>query len=112
MLAAGPLARMSFHPPLLDWLLRPSGRWYLARALARSPSSLLAGRALRRALRHADWTPAQLALAWALDQPGVTAAVFGTTRPEHVTELAQAASRPLPDPVRARLRTLIDGDRA
>ncbi|MGB0513320.1 MAG: aldo/keto reductase [Wenzhouxiangellaceae bacterium] len=112
VLAAGPLARMSFRPPLLDWLSRSSGRWYLARALARSPRSLLGGRSLRHALRDRESTPAQLALAWVLEQPGVTATVFGTTRPEHVTELARAAARPLPDTVRRRLRALIDGDPA
>jgi hypothetical protein len=32
--------------------------------------------------------------------------VFGSTRPEHVRELAEAAARPLPDPVRARLAAL------
>jgi len=110
VLAAGPLARMSFRPPLLGWLGRASGRWYLARALARSPRSLLGGGTLRRALHHPDWTPAQLALAWVLEQPGVTATVFGTTRPDHVTELARAATQPLPDPVHLRLRALIDGD--
>jgi len=106
VIAAGPLARMSFRPPWRDWLTRPSGRWYLARALARSPGSLLGNRALRQALNHPDWTPAQLALAWVLEQPGVTAAVFGSTRPEHVRELAEAASRPLPEPVRDRLAAL------
>lgn len=106
VIAAGPLARMSFRPPWRDWLSRPSGRWYLARALARSPSSLLGNRALRRALDHPGWSPAQLAVAWVLEQPGVTATVFGSTRPEHVRELAEAAARPLPDPVRARLAAL------
>jgi aryl-alcohol dehydrogenase-like predicted oxidoreductase len=110
VIAAGPLARMSFRPPWRDWLTRPSGRWYLARALARSPRSLLGSmfgnRALRRALEHPGWSPAQLAVAWVLEQPGVGATVFGSTRPEHVRELAEAAARPLPDPVRARLAAL------
>jgi len=107
VLAAGPLARMSFRPPLLDWLGRASGRWYLARALARAPASLVSGRALARALRHPGWTPAQLALAWVVEQPGVTAAVAGTTRPEHLRELAAGLARPLPAPVRRRLKAVI-----
>lgn len=107
VIAAGPLARMSFRPPWRDWLRRPSGRWYIARALARSPGSLFGNRALRRALDAPGWTPAQLALAWVLEQPGVTAAVFGSTRPEHVRELAEAAGRPLPDSVRARLAAIL-----
>jgi len=106
VIAAGPLARMSFRPPWRDWLTRPSGRWYLARALARSPRSLLGNRALRRALNHPGWTPAQLALAWVLEQSGVAGTVFGSTRPEHVRELAEAAARPLPEPIRTRLALL------
>ncbi len=106
VLAAGPLARMTFRPPWMDWLRRSSGRWYLARALARSPRALLSAGGLRRVLEHPGWSPAQLALAWALEQPGVTAAIIGTTRPEHVVELAEAAQRPLPDAVRNGLEAL------
>ncbi len=106
VLAAGPLARMSFRPPLADWLTRPAGLWYLARALYNGPGSFLRARRYRRALSAPDRTPAQLAMAWVLDQAGVTAAVFGTTRPEHVRELAEAARRPLPEKVRQRIAEL------
>jgi 1-deoxyxylulose-5-phosphate synthase len=103
VIAAGPLARMSFNPPLKGWLTRPAGFWYLARALYNGPGSFLRARRIKPALRAPGWTPAQLAVAWVLEQPGVTAAVFGTTRPEHVRELAEAASRPLPAEVRRRI---------
>ena len=103
VLAAGPLARMSFQPPLKDWLTRPAGIWYLARALYNGPGAFLRARRCGRVLSHPGWTAAQLAMAWALEQPGVTAAVFGTTRPEHVQELAEAARHPLPDDVRQRI---------
>ncbi len=106
VVVAGPLARMSFNPPLSSWLVRPAGLWYLARALYNGPGTLLRARRFRRALSTPGWTPAQLAMAWALEQPGVTSAVFGTTRPEHIRELAEAASRPLPDEVRQRLTEL------
>ncbi len=111
VLAAGPLARMSFHPPLKNWLTRPAGLWYLARALYNGPDTFLRARRLKPALQAPGWTPAQLAIAWALEQPGVTAAVFGTTRPEHVRELSQVASRPLPDAVRQRIAQLHAGQR-
>lgn len=101
VLVAGPLARMAFAPPLVRWLTRPSGLWYLARALRHGPGPLLRARALRPALRAPGWTPAELALAWVLEQPGVASAVFGTTTPAHVTALAEAAHLPLPDTVRA-----------
>lgn len=106
VIAAGPLARMSFGPPWRDWIARASGRWYLARMLARSPRSLLGNRELRRALQYPGWKPAELALAWVLDQPGVDAAVIGSTQPAHVRQLTQAAERPLPAAARERLNAL------
>ena len=106
VLAAGPLARMSFRPPIRKWLIRPAGLWYLARALYNGPGTFLRARRLKPALQATGWTPAQLAMAWALEQPGVTATVFGTTRPEHVRELCEAATRPLPNPVRQRIADL------
>ncbi|GAB4179447.1 MAG: aldo/keto reductase family protein [Wenzhouxiangellaceae bacterium] len=106
---AAPLGRMSFDLPWRDWLSRPSGRWYLARLLARSPGELFGRRRLREALRHPGWTPAELALAWVLEQPGVGAAVFGTTRVEHVRSIAAASRRRLPDPVRDALARLYGG---
>ncbi len=109
VLAAGPLARMSFHPPLKNWLTRPAGLWYLARALYNGPGAFLRARRYGRVLSYPGWTPAQLAMAWALEQPGVTTAVFGTTRPEHVRELCQAAARPLPDKVRQKTAELHAG---
>lgn len=107
VLVAGPLARMTFAPPLAEWLTRPSGLWYLARALRHQPASLLRSEGLRSALKFPGWTPAQLAMRWVLDQPGVACAVFGTTRPDHVTELAACVDRPLPDEVRDALNRLL-----
>jgi len=107
VLAAEPLARMRFAPPWHRWLMRPSGVWYLARALAarlRAPAQTAPRmRRIRRALKADGWTPAQLALAWVLARPGISSAVFGTTRPEHVHELARAATRPLPAAVQSAL---------
>lgn len=101
VLAAEPLARMRFAPPLARWLTSASGLWYLARSLSRSGTGQERERrkCLRKALAAPGWTRAQLALAWVLTQPGVACAVFGTTDPEHVHELARAGTRPLPDDV-------------
>lgn len=54
-----------------------------------------------------DWgfTPAQMALRWVIERPGVVAALAGATRPEQVTENAGAA-RPLPEALRAELETI------
>lgn len=106
VLAAEPLGRMRFAPPLRRWLARPSGWWYLARLLAGGwrPGS---HKALRRTLLAPGWTPAQLALRWTLEQTGVHCAVAGTTRPEHLRALAAAAERPLPEPVARALAALL-----
>lgn len=104
VLAAGPLARMLFAPPLAHWMMRPSGWWYLARALRHpSDSNRKKMRRLRSILRHPEWTPAQLAIAWVLEQPGIESAVFGTTQAVHVKQLVEAAARPLPQAVREAL---------
>ena len=101
VLAAEPLARMRFAPPLVRWLTRGSGLWYLARALSQRADRAERNRdkCLRRALTAPGWSRAQLALAWVLAQPGIGSAVFGTTRPENVLELARACARPLPETV-------------
>lgn len=100
VLAAGPLARMLFAPPLSRWILRPSGWWYLARALRyRSDSDWKKIRRLHSILQHPGWTPAQLAVAWVVKQPGISSAVFGTTQVAHVEQLVEAAARPLPQEV-------------
>lgn len=95
VLVAGPLARMVYAPPL-TWLWRPQGYWYLARALSYGLGPLLRGYRLRPALSHPGWSPAQLAMAWVLEHPGVSCAVFGTTDPDHLREVCAASGRKLP----------------
>jgi len=115
VLAAEPLARMRFAPPLAHWVTRASGLWYLARLLSRPGTRAERRRhqCLRRALAAPGWSRAGLALAWVLARPGVSAAVVGTTSPEHLYELARACGRPLPEPVEhalARCHRIRDGE--
>ncbi len=99
VLVAGPLARMVFAPPI-EWLWRPQGIWYLARAVRHGIGPLLRGIRLRSALKYPGWSPAQLAMAWVLAHPGVSCAVFGTTDPAHLREVCAASGRALPPEVR------------
>ena len=46
--------------------------------------------------RERGVSPAQVALAWTLHQPGVTAPIIGATRPEHIDEALAALSLKLP----------------
>jgi len=48
-----------------------------------------------------DLTPAQLAVAWVLQNDNVAAAIIGASRPEQVGENARAAGVRLPDDVMA-----------
>lgn len=63
---------------------------------------------LRELGREIAYTPAQLALRWVLDRPGVAAALAGATRPDQVRENAGVPA-PLPDPVRSALDELSAG---
>jgi aryl-alcohol dehydrogenase-like predicted oxidoreductase len=47
--------------------------------------------------------PAQVALAWLLGRPGVTAPIIGATRPGHLTDAVAALELDLTDSQRARL---------
>jgi aryl-alcohol dehydrogenase-like predicted oxidoreductase len=49
-------------------------------------------------------TGSQAALAYVLDNPGVSAAVFGATRIEHLRENVRASELVLPDGLKARIR--------
>jgi aryl-alcohol dehydrogenase-like predicted oxidoreductase len=51
--------------------------------------------------RHAQATPAQVALAWIMAQPGLTAPIASSTTPEQITELLRATELQLsPDDLR------------
>lgn len=55
---------------------------------------------------EAGTSPARLALAWCLAQPGVDAVIVGATRPEQVRENAGACEVTLDDALRTRLAEL------
>jgi aryl-alcohol dehydrogenase-like predicted oxidoreductase len=50
-----------------------------------------------------DLTPAQLAIAWVLQNPGVAAAIIGASRPEQVRENVAAAGVRIPEDAMARI---------
>ena len=52
---------------------------------------------------------AALALAWLLSHPGVTAAVTGPRRPEHLAPAVAALTTSLDDDERAELAALVPG---
>jgi aryl-alcohol dehydrogenase-like predicted oxidoreductase len=59
--------------------------------------------------RERETTPAALALAWLLADPGIPAVVVGPRRPEHLQPALDALRRPLPPAERDELGRLFEG---
>ena len=59
--------------------------------------------ALIEVARELGKTPAQVAIAWLLANPGVSAPILGADLPEHVEEAAGAVGWRLPPELKARL---------
>lgn len=102
VLAGMPLA-MGHTAPLLSRLRGPQDLWYLARGLARHRAEMAKGARFRFLHRAPGITGAQALLAQVLEQPGVSAAVFGATRLAHLEENLAASGMSLSPDLRARI---------
>ncbi len=91
-------ARRSAPPQLdwYDWLFAPD----------RLPANLELADAAGAIARDAGCTAGQLALAWAIHQPGVAVTLAGSTNPAHVRENALAGALALDADAVDRLRAL------
>ena len=69
--------------------------WYLARALKNHRADIRRGRALRFLDHEPRRSGGEIAIAWALRNPHVSCAVFGTTRIEHLAANLKASGAPL-----------------
>lgn len=100
-LAAMPLANGALSPALL----RPSTRnaWYLLRAIKNYRLQLLTLPRYAYLTQVEGWSAAQLALAFVLAEPSVSAALVNTTRESHLAELIDAATRTLPTDLHQRM---------
>ncbi len=103
VLAGMPLA-MGHTRPLLARLKGPQDLWYAARALAKHRGELALGRRFRFLHSLPDVSGSQAALTYVLANPGVSAAVFGATRPEHLRENLAASGMALSADIAARIR--------
>lgn len=103
VLAGMPLA-MGHTRPLLSRLRGPQDIWYAARALAKHRGEMARGQRFRFLHRLPGITGSQAALAYVLANPGVSAAVFGATRIEHLRENLGASGLALPSAVTQRIR--------
>src|SRR4029079_15924889 len=71
------------------------------------PRSLETVDRLRPVADRLGITPAQLALAWNVKQPGVTSAIAGSRKPEHVRATAEAGAVKLAEPTLAEVDSLL-----
>ena len=62
--------------------------------------------ALRPLARDAGLSPAQLALAWTLAEPAITAPIIGASRPEQLDDVLPAAEKGIDPELKARLDAL------
>jgi aryl-alcohol dehydrogenase-like predicted oxidoreductase len=103
VLAGMPLA-MGHTAPVFARLRGPQDLWYAARAVARHRGELRRGAAFRFLHRDSRITGPQAALAYVLGNAQISSAVFGATRPAHLTENAAASGMALPPDLLARIR--------
>lgn len=70
--------------------------WYLLRMIRNYRKDWQTARQLREIMQISGWTPAQIALAFVLENPAVDVAMFGTTRLTHLEENLAILNRRLP----------------
>lgn len=78
--------------------------WYLARALAKHRDKLAQKRNFKFMNDVPGVSSTQIALKYVLDNPGVTAAVFGTTTMAHLMENAAAVNVEITDDMKRRIK--------
>jgi aryl-alcohol dehydrogenase-like predicted oxidoreductase len=84
-----------------------SGYFRLLFGPATAPRTQQVVDGLKQIAEHMDVSVAQLALAWALQQPGVASAVVGSSNPERTRVNATAADLQLPDSALTAIDELI-----
>lgn len=81
----------------------PQDLWYAARGLVRHRREVLAGARFGFLRQLPGMSASQAALAYVLAEPGVSAAVVGTTRAAHLAEDAAASGIVLPPDLMSRI---------
>lgn len=67
-------------------------------------------RKLTEVAHDLDLSPAQLALAWVLRRPEISAAITGATKPHHVVENTEASGVELSEEVQERIEAILQND--
>ena len=80
--------------------------WYLARAVVNFRAQLVKGRKFTFINNVPGMTGTQIALKYVLDNPYVTAAVFGTTTPEHLMDNVKSKDIIIPENILKRIQDI------
>lgn len=102
VIAGGCLAHGLYSGKILR-IRRPRDLWYLARALVRFREQFIRGFSYRFVDHTPGMTGAQVALRFVLDNPDISAAVFGTTSLEHLRANLAARDLQMPQAVLSRI---------
>jgi aryl-alcohol dehydrogenase-like predicted oxidoreductase len=94
-------------PPEGSRATDPTGGGFIKRFL--QDDVLTRVQALKQIADDAGMTMAQLAIAWVLDNPNVSSAIVGATRPEQVRDNAAAAGKRIEDDLRASINDILEG---
>ena len=95
------------QPPADSRAADPNGGGFVNRWL--QDDLLTAVQNLKPIAADCGLSMAQLAVAWVLQNPAISAAIIGASRPEQVVENVAAAGVKLPDDVLAAIDAALDG---
>lgn len=104
VVAGAAMANHLYGPSFL-WPRSRADVWYALRALKNYRRDLLRARRLASLGTCEEWTPAQVALAFVLSNDQVGAAMFSTTRLQHLEENIAACGLTLPDRLVKQIRS-------
>ena len=109
VIAIAPLAQGVYNRNFF-WPTSASDLWTIARALIKNRPELNQARSRNSDVLHdtQGWRAAELALSYVLAQPFIDAAIFASTRSEHLDQLVRAAIDEPPANAMARIEALTD----
>ncbi len=102
VIAGTPLGQRHFRT-MASLPRRRADLWYLGRAVTNNRDAIRRGRSFRFLDRYDGWTGPEIALAYVLENPDVSTAVFGTTSGAHLSANVAVSGRSLPAEIVARI---------